>query len=160
MAPTWLEQKTDSRFLIWSKTGFSFAMLITWLELRSGNSIWIWRLFIPVRIWVMVRMSWNTIKQIFNFFELGLFISGASWSSGLIRLPTAPRVGGSNPGRSFSFIRERSSSKLEWRNAKSGTGGPSREKKGGSGESKKKNGQAFQEWLRERFGSFRRRLNG
>ena len=32
-------------------------------------------------------------------------MSGASWSSGLIRLPTAPRVGGSNPGHSLSFIR-------------------------------------------------------
>ena len=35
-----------------------------------------------------------------------------------------------------------------------GTGGPSREKKGGSGndddESRKKDRQAFQEWLRER----------
>ena len=30
---------------------------------------------------------------------------GASWSSGLIRLPTAPRVRGSNPGLSLSFIR-------------------------------------------------------
>ena len=26
-----------------------------------------------------------------------IFASGASWSSGLIRLPTAPRVGGSHP---------------------------------------------------------------
>ena len=38
-----------------------------------------------------------------------------------------------------------------------GTGGPSREKKGGSGESKKKDRQAFQEWLRERRKKVRRR---
>ena len=37
----------------------------------------------------------------------------------------------------------------EMRVKKSGTGGPSREKKGGSGESKKKDRQAFQEWIRE-----------
>ena len=60
-----------------------------------------------------------------------------------------PRVEGSNPGLSYSFICERTFSKLEWRNAKSGTGGPSCEKKGGSGESKKKDRHAFQELIRE-----------
>ena len=72
---------------------------------------------------------------------------GASWSSGIIRLPTAPRVGGSNLGLSPSFSSRK-------KNRKTTNGSRQNEKNEGprrSGEKKKKNRQAHQEWLRERL---------
>ena len=90
--------------------------------------------------------------------------SGAWWSSGLTRYVEAmPRVEGSKQAVSSSFSsfrhRERTSSKLERRNAGQEIMEQvihSREKKGGSGDEKKKAGTATTfvskvEWLRERL---------
>ena len=74
---------------------------------------------------------------------------GASWSSGLIRHPTAPRVGRSNPGLSISFIRfqsrkKRRSHKEETQDYESEPQQRDMTKRGG-GETKWTNRQAFQE---------------
>ena len=94
---------------------------------------------------VFLKIWWGAVVQ----WAYSSCISLLQRQGSADRIPVVP----------LSFIRERerTSSKLERRNAMQGTGGPSREKKGGSGESKKKNRQAFREWLRERRKKVRRK---
>ena len=66
--------------------------LITW-----------WHSLLVIRWWPKIVLSFSLFYLLTIY--LSLFSRGASWSSGFISLPTAPRVGGSNSGLSpFSFM--------------------------------------------------------
>ena len=101
-------------------------------------------LFDPLRLHIHIPfMKLGILKRYISNGILELR-RGAPWSGGLIRHVislTAPRVEGSNPGRSTSFIRSfNATTRHQWKRNKKG---------GGSGESRKKDRQAFQECLRD-----------